>query len=197
MFDENFFRFSVIAILLIAFAYSGYIRRKADQKSGTQNAFENEPRMIYFLRTGGALAGYLGLLAYLIHPAWMSWSQLDLPTWVRLTGLGTCLVMLPLLIWMLSSLGNNITGTVVIRDEHELVTSGPYKYIRHPLYTFGSFMFIGVSLAIANWWVMVGLMIGVAALVIRTSEEEDRLTAQFGDQYREYIKVTGRFFPKF
>ena len=197
MITENFFRFSILVILLIGFTYSGFVRRKANQSSDDQITFDDEPRWIYRLRVGGALLGYGGLLAYLIRPAWMAWGSFPAPTWLRLTGLGICLVMMPLLLWMLHTLGNNITPTVVTREAHNLITEGPYRYIRHPLYTFGGLQFVGVSLAIANWWVLLWLMAAMVALVKRTSIEEERLLATFGDEYRDYMQTTGRFLPRF
>jgi protein-S-isoprenylcysteine O-methyltransferase Ste14 len=194
---DNLIRFTIIVLLLIAFVYSGFTRRKADQSGGDRITFDHEPRPIYFMRVSGALLGYGGLLIHLINPRWMAWATFPTLTWLRLTGLGLAASMVPMLIWMLRSLGNNITPTVVTRQEHQLVTSGPYRYIRHPLYTFGGLMFVGVSLALANWWTLLWLIIAMVALFQRTDIEEERLIAQFGNAYREYMLTTGRYLPKF
>jgi len=196
MLPENVYRFTILTLLLIAFTYSGYIRRKANQTGDDEITFDDEPRPIYFMRVGGALLGYGGLLIYLIHPAWMAWAQFSSPGWLRLAGLGLCVINVPLLLWMLRTLGNNITPTVITREDHHLVTGGPYRYIRHPLYTFGGFMFMGIGLALANWWILLWLGIAMVALVQRTDVEEARLLEQFGDEYRAYMKRTGRFFPR-
>jgi len=76
----------------------------------------------------------LGLVAYLIKPASMTWSSLPVPTWLRWTGVGICAMADGLLIWAFRHLGRNLTDTVVTRREHTLVIDGPYHWVRHPFY---------------------------------------------------------------
>ena len=101
-----------------------------------------------------------------------------------------------LLMWTFQSLGRNITDTVVTRRDHVLVTSGPYRYVRHPFYLASALAFLANALATANWFI--GLMgaLSMSLLVARTSIEERHLVERFGDQYRQYIQNTGRFFPR-
>jgi protein-S-isoprenylcysteine O-methyltransferase Ste14 len=97
---------------------------------------------------------------------------------------------------MFRSLGNNITDTVATRRNHSLVTSGPYRWIRHPLYTFAAFTYLNLSLLMASW--VTGLMIVVAfgLLAMRTPKEEAKLVERFGEAYLDYINHTGRFLPR-
>src|SRR5262245_36981054 len=85
------------------------------------------------LRPAGA-ALWLGIFAYLINPAWMAWSSMPLPNWLRWTGAGLCVVAAGFLRWTLGSLGPNLTDTVVTRQAHTLVMNGPYRWVRHPFY---------------------------------------------------------------
>jgi protein-S-isoprenylcysteine O-methyltransferase Ste14 len=110
-------------------------------------------------------------------------------------------VLLALLIiaaasWAQSSLGSNVTKTVVTKEEHTLVTAGPYRWIRHPLYTIGVLFFVALSLISANWYFGAVMLLGAVPLFARTRQEEAMLIARFGDQYREYMKRTGRFLPR-
>jgi len=57
-----------------------------------------------------------------------------------------------LLVWMFRTLGRNLTDTVVTRKEHTLVTTGPYRWIRHPFYTSAGLLGVANSLAAANWF---------------------------------------------
>jgi protein-S-isoprenylcysteine O-methyltransferase Ste14 len=97
---------------------------------------------------------------------------------------------------MFSSLGRNITDTVAIRKEHTLVTHGPYRWIRHPLYSFGFLLFVGFTLLTANWFIGLTGVCALTLLALRTPIEEAKLIEQFGDAYREYMKRTGRFLPR-
>jgi protein-S-isoprenylcysteine O-methyltransferase Ste14 len=98
---------------------------------------------------------------------------------------------------MFISLGMNITDSVTTRREHELVTSGPYRWIRHPLYTFGALLFLSLSLVMGNWLIVLLGIPTYAILVHRTGIEEEKLKDRFGEQYKRYTKRTGRFFPRF
>jgi protein-S-isoprenylcysteine O-methyltransferase Ste14 len=78
-----------------------------------------------------------------------------------------------------------------------LVTSGPYRFIRHPIYT--AFLFIlGSTLFISANWLIGTAWIGMTVLEVasRVGFEEQLMLEYFGDQYRDYMKRTGRLLPK-
>lgn len=196
MTTENTFRFITIVLFFIAINISIHYRKKANDTGKDEITFEQEGKWISFLRSTFALAGYLGMMTYMIYPPAMAWAQIDLPDTARWVGIGIMAAMLPLLYWMFSNLGNNITPTVVTREEHQLVSTGPYRYIRHPLYTFGGLNFLGLSLASANLFIFISYALGMYILSLRTPIEEAHLVEKFGDQYRTYMKNTGRYLPK-
>jgi protein-S-isoprenylcysteine O-methyltransferase Ste14 len=137
-----------------------------------------------------------GALVYMIVPHWLAWGSLPLPTWLRGLGVALALSVIPLVIWAQRSLGDNVTKTVATKERHSLVTRGPYHWVRHPLYLFGSVFFVALGLIAANWTFFVAILLGAIPLAIRTRKEEAALIERFGDDYREYMKHTGRFFPK-
>lgn len=138
---------------------------------------------------------WIGLLIYMINPRWMAWSALAIPYWFRWIGAGLVATALPLMYWMFSSLGKNVTDTVAIRAEHSLVTDGPYRWVRHPMYSFSFLMVTGFSLLSANWFIGLAAILGLPLLVVRTRTEEEKLIERFGNEYREYMQRTGRFWP--
>jgi protein-S-isoprenylcysteine O-methyltransferase Ste14 len=172
-----------------------FYRHRAN-KSGDEISSKEEGRLILALRSIFGLAGWLSALVYLVNPAWMAWAHLDLPAWVRWSGAVIMAVCLPLIYWVFSSLGTNVTPTVAIRREHSLVTHGPYRWVRHPLYTVGFCAFVGFSLLSANWFTGVALVLGFSVLSLRTPLEEARLIEKFGDEYRDYMRRTGRYLPR-
>jgi protein-S-isoprenylcysteine O-methyltransferase Ste14 len=142
------------------------------------------------------LAAMGSFVAYLIDPAWMTWSAVRLPTCLRWAGIGLALLAGGLLLWTFHSLGRNLTDTVVTRRNHNLVVKGPYRWVRHPLYVAALLAFLGNSLASANLFLFASGLMVVLLLVIRTRTEEKNLILRFGDAYLDYMKRTGRFFPR-
>jgi protein-S-isoprenylcysteine O-methyltransferase Ste14 len=195
--DENvIFQLIVIVLMLSAFSVSAYFRRKAQRSSRDEIDRRKEGDFIMIaLRVGGGLI-WLLILAYMIYPPAVAWATIPLPPWLRWMGVFGGFAAVVLLIWMFSSLGMNITDTVVIRKEHKLVTQGPYRWIRHPLYTFGGLLFISLSLVSQIWLIPLLAIPTMAILVQRTAIEEKALQERFGEEYNQYSKQTGRFFPR-
>jgi protein-S-isoprenylcysteine O-methyltransferase Ste14 len=98
--------------------------------------------------------------------------------------------------WVFQTLGKNITPTVETREKHELVTGGPYRWVRHPLYTDGSSFFVSLSLVAASWFMGLASVVVLAMLLTRLPKEEEKLIERFGDEYRAYMRRTGRLLPR-
>ena len=126
----------------------------------------------------------------------MEWSRLDLSPWLRWSGAGLGAASLPLAHWVFSSIGENITPTVTTRRDHELVTDGLYRWVRHPQYSVGSTFWVSLSLLAANWFMGLASLLVLAMLLVRLPKEEEKLIERFGDEYREYMKRTGRLLPR-
>lgn len=137
----------------------------------------------------------IGSIVYMVNPARMAWSEVWLPAWLRWVGLGLLPLLAGLLFWTLHSLGTNLTDTVVTRKEHTLVVRGPYHWVRHPFYCCIGLLIVAVSLVAANWFLMITGALTLAVMVVRTSTEEAKLVARFGDDYRRYMASTNRFVP--
>jgi protein-S-isoprenylcysteine O-methyltransferase Ste14 len=133
---------------------------------------------------------------YLASPERMVWAAAPFPLWVRWSGIVVGAAGAALILWTMSTLGGNLTDTVVTRRDHTLVTSGPYRWVRHPFYDSVALWFASMSLAAANWFLLAGGVVTLTLLVIRTAAEEERLVMRFGDSYRSYMSRTGRFLPR-
>lgn len=156
-----------------------------------------EGAIILFGLRLGALPMAAGMFAWMIDPRWMDWSSLTLPVWARWIGIAFVACAGFLLVWTFSNLGKNLTDTVVTRREHSLITSGPYRYVRHPFYLTFAIGSLGVSLAMANWFILLASLLPMSFLVARTRIEEEKLVQRFGDEYRGYMLRVGRFVPRF
>lgn len=194
--NENIFRVFAALILFTAVGISSYYRRKADRESGEKISRKVDgTAMMTVIRIGGLIL-WLSPLVYLLNPAWMAWSKIGLPDLARWLGVGIGILATLGIYWLFSSIGSGITPTSATRKEHRLVTQGPYRWVRHPLYTVGASMFVSFG-SIADNWFIIGLgILTFILMAIRTPQEEANLIAKFGDEYRDYMKRTGRFFPK-
>lgn len=194
--NENLFRILAAIILFTGMGISSYFRRKADRETGEKisRKVDGTP-MMTVLKIGG-LVLWLSPLVYLINPAWMGWSRAGLPEWLRWLGVGVGILCTLGIYWLFSSIGSGITPTSATRREHKLVTSGPYRWVRHPLYTVGSSMFVAFGMMSDNWFIALLGILAFIAMAIRTPREEANLIDKFGDDYRDYMKRTGRFLPK-
>jgi len=191
------FRWIALAVFIGALTVSGYHRRRARAQSET----------IERRREGGALMAARALvslpllggpLVYVINPAWMAWSSFEAPLWLRWTGVILGLCVLCSVHWVLRNLGRNVSETVLTKIDHEMVTSGPYQWIRHPLYTTGIALFLALGLIAANWFILLSAavaLVGIRTVVI--PREERALCERFGSSYEQYIARTGAMWPRY
>lgn len=189
------FRFFALAIFVVGVSVGGYFRYKAEKAGEPISWNEERVPVMVLLRVFG-LVGWLSVITYLINPKWMSWSEAPFPEWARWAGVVTGVFSVPLLYWLFKSIGKNITQTVKTRKEHELVTNGPYRWVRHPLYSVGTMLFLSFALMASNWFIALSSLLGLVMLMVRLPQEEKNLIERFGDEYKDYMKRTGRLIPK-
>lgn len=194
--NENIFRLLAALILFTGIGISSYFRRKADRESGERISRRVDGTAFMRIIQLGGLILWLSPLVYLINPAWMAWSRIGLPEWMRWLGVVLGVLCAFGIYWLFSSIGSGITPTSATRKQHQLVTSGPYRWIRHPLYTFGSSLFIALGMIADNWFIALLGILAFIAMASRTPKEEANLIQKFGDEYRDYMKRTGRYFPR-
>jgi protein-S-isoprenylcysteine O-methyltransferase Ste14 len=183
-------------VLLMRGYFSYQVRRAGERLLPDRAAVEREGKGSFAIRFVGffLLMGFLVL--YGIHPAWLQRIEFALPPWLRWAGFGLGLVSLAFWTWVQAELGKHWSAQLQLREEHHLVTSGPYARIRHPLYTAMLGWAVSLALVTANWVFVLMVVLTLAMLVSRTPKEEQMMIDEFGDEYREYMRRTGRFFPR-
>lgn len=195
MADDQTFRL-ILAVGLAAVLPFGIYHRIRSQATREKLDRRQEGLVILLTLRPIGLVAMCGLVAFVVNPEWMAWASVPLPISLRWFGVGLGVAGGCMLVWTFRSLGNNITDTVVTRRHHSLVTTGPYRLVRHPFYVSSALAYLANALATANWFI--GLMGGLAMtlLVVRTAIEEEHLVRRFGEDYRRYMRQTGRFFPR-
>jgi protein-S-isoprenylcysteine O-methyltransferase len=99
-------------------------------------------------------------------------------------------------LWAIQTLGAFFRTSVVLQDGHQLVTAGPYRWLRHPAYTGSIVTLTGLGLALGNWVSLAAMMVFPAlAIAYRVHAEERALIEQFGEAYRDFSKTRSAVVP--
>lgn len=152
---------------------------------------------VFLVQLSLTLPALIGVLLFVIYPRALSWSALPLPEWLRYCGLALMAVAIVLLTWIQYTLGANFSPLVRIKSDQKLVVAGPYRWVRHPMYTAIAMLSISIFLMTANWFVGGAWCLCTALVMfIRTPGEERVLLEAFGSQYRSYMATTPRFIPR-
>jgi protein-S-isoprenylcysteine O-methyltransferase Ste14 len=95
-------------------------------------------------------------------------------------------------------MGRNWTPTLGLREEHQLITDGVFRFIRHPMYAAHILWALATPLILTNWIAGFSMLVPqLAQYWLRVKAEEGMMLERFGEQYRQYMERTGRLLPKF
>lgn len=193
--SETIFRI-LLPLVLVSFAmHRGYyVRKHGSEQNTLKKREEGLPSRIAGIL---GLLGFIAILIYAVNPDWLARASLPFPAWLRWAGVGVALLGFGLLQWAQNTLGRNWSDTPRMIKEQALVTSGPYQFIRHPIYT-AFLLILGSLLLISSNWLIGLAWIGMAALELtsRIGFEEKLMLEYFGDHYRAYMERTGRLLPR-
>jgi protein-S-isoprenylcysteine O-methyltransferase Ste14 len=194
---EFVFRIILPAVIVLFVAHRGYyVTRHSKPEKDTLKKREEGVASQF----AGILSviGFVTVIAHTANPSWIAWASLPLPVWVRWIGVGVAALGFVLLQWAQNTLGRNWSDLPRMLKEQSLITSGPYQYVRHPIYT-AFILILGSSLLISSNWLVGLAWIGMTVVEVasRIGFEESLMLEFFGDEYRNYMKRTGRLFPTF
>ena len=118
------------------------------------------------------------------------------PTWT-LYWIGTALLVtgLAFSIWARVTLGRNWSGTVTVKEDHELIQTGPYQLVRHPIYTGLLVAVTGSALAQDRWSSVLAVVLIFISFWIKLLREEAWIRETFGEKYDAYCARTKRLVP--
>jgi protein-S-isoprenylcysteine O-methyltransferase Ste14 len=193
---ERIFRIIQGLVFLIFVLHRAYYTRKfppQEDETIEKQALTPAGRVANML----ALPALVALLAYVFAPQYINWAGLPLPAWLRWFGVLLTVDGFALLQWAHFSLGKNWSDQPRIMESQQMVHYGPYRFIRHPMYS-AFLLILGSSLLVSANWLLGGLWILITWVDIqaRIRYEEDRMLARFGEAYREYMERTGALFPR-
>ena len=168
-------------------------KASTDQKEG----IEKIGGWVGIIMSVGIIGMFLSIIIYLISPAWFFWSQLPFPAIVRSIGVITGFSSVPLLIWTHRTLGKYYAPILELKEKHTLINFGPYSHVRHPMYVVFIIFTLSMALITVNLFVTIFSIIVVIQFPFIARQEEQMLLKEFGKEYKDYMKQTGRFFPRF
>ena len=148
-----------------------------------------------------AFLAYLGIQLIPLLDVFSDWfDRFDFrfPAWASWLGALVFAAALAMLFWSYLTLGRNWSASLHIRDTHKLITSGPYRWILHPIYAAMWWWALAQLLLFHNWISgFAGLILFAPVYFTRVVAEERMMLDAFGDQYRHLMQRTGRIFPMF
>jgi protein-S-isoprenylcysteine O-methyltransferase Ste14 len=190
---ELIYRIVFGALWLVYFAVRLYFQRQVKGMGDYTRFNEKQERLFFRLF---ALA-YLLLAFYFLTP-WVDFARFPCPDWLRWSGAVISIAGICFFGWTHQVLGNNWTAVLAISQKHQLVTDGPYRFVRHPMYSAFYLIGFGFLLLSANW--LMGLIyLGTLTIMYlaRVEKEEAMMLEHFGEPYQAYLQTTGRLMPRF
>jgi len=197
MTPEYIYRILLVIAFIFMFGIRIYFQSKVLHEKREIDIKENTLSLI-----AGSIAALTCLIfgaEYIFFPGTFYFTYLLVyPDWIRWLGALLLAGGITLLGLAHYHLGRSFHSLVGSKDEHQLVTSGPYQWIRHPIYTAYLMNYIGGGLLTANLVLTIVPVIFFGFMIInRIPREEQIMREEFGQEYLDLEKRTGRLFPKF
>jgi len=171
-----------------------YYQRRARQGSGAVTIREKGWSL-----AAGSLAALTTLVfgaEYIFFPGTFAWAYVQYPDGLRWLGAFALTVGITLLGLSHHHLGKSFHSFVVTKENQVFVESGPYRWIRHPIYTAFIINYIGGGLLAGSWVLtFVPVLLYGVLVVLRVKNEEQAMLEQFGQVYADYMQRTSRFLP--
>ena len=186
MISDGLISFVVVAGGVLFIAFAQLARRRAVAERGAS------------LRTSGGLAQLLPYFFWVpyVVVALRLGPSVPIDGTLRLTGVALSVAGIAFSLWAIVTLGRHYDLLLEVHAGHELVRSGPFAVVRHPVYTGLALHFLGACLATGNVLLILGTLFGsLPAFYTRARAEEQLLREQFGAEYDVYARKVGMLVP--
>lgn len=196
--SETWFKLAFVAAFVYAVAVAVSTARQATRRhGGSLNQLEHEVRGLIAVRAALGLVFYAMLGVWLVRSRSPAWAQIPVPGVLRWGAVAMLVPILAFFTWSFRSLGPNYRGGVGLHAGHELVTTGAYRWVRHPIYISFIAVMFAVLLLSANWVIgIAGILLVWSIAAARIPVEERELRQRFPAKWEQYRERTGRIFPR-
>jgi protein-S-isoprenylcysteine O-methyltransferase Ste14 len=171
----GYFIFLCFLVFIVTWLVTAFSTKRTVKRSGTWRGMIVLIFVVAFLlaRLTRGLSGWNGFL----------WHQ-TLP--LALAGDAITLAGLVVMQWARFTLGRNWSADVVLKQDHELIERGPYRFVRHPIYSGGLLMMLGWAVWSGHVVSWIALVVALFLVSLKAAAEEKLLTEHFGTSYRDY-----------
>jgi protein-S-isoprenylcysteine O-methyltransferase Ste14 len=155
-------------------------------------------RLLYvvFLMAGSYLLVFHHFFSHRPLLAWLDNRILRQGLGAKATGIALTTIGVLFAIWARLYLGRNWSGTVTVKVGHELVRSGPYRWVRHPIYSGLLIALTGTAIELGQTRGMFSIVLVYIGFRLKVRIEEQFMTEVFGAEYDEYRRATGALIPR-
>ncbi len=147
--------------------------------------------------TGVMGLAFMLLFSHRLDIGPLAWRFASESAWLTEAGILLTFIGAGVAIWARYSLGQYWSARVTLKVDHRLIRSGPYAYVRHPLYAGFLVAMAGTALVVGEWRAVLGFLVGLIELSRKAGKEEALLATEFHDDYQEYQRHTGFLAPRF
>ena len=172
------------------------LRLAEEHKAADRNAIEQEGRAYAIVRAIRSISLVAFLVLYIVNQPWLRVLSVPFPDWLRWMGFAIGVLSLAVYAWARATLGKEWSSHLHMRENLRLVATGPYAWIRHPIYLALMGFMTGITLVAANWFLIAFLVVSIVDLALRIPKEEKMMIEKFGDEYKSYMQRAGRLLPK-
>ncbi len=158
---------------------------------------QREPRGERLIQIVFMAAAYILMFNDQMSRGWLGIRFVEASPAIGRLGVALTVAGIAFAIWARWHLGENWSATVTLKEGHELINTGPYRRIRHPIYTGMLLAFVGTALALGEYRALIAVGIVLVAFYAKAKKEERFLAQEFGEKFREHSRRTGMFLPRF
>ena len=195
--DYYIFKWCFAAVFVLLVIIRTYSRIRFDRRGPFSLHHLEDGLSLLIVRWILAVPLIFSMIGYVFLMDHFSWMYITLPRFIRGIGVSLGFGSICFLGIVHYYLGINFNSASSVKDNHALVTRGPYALVRHPMYLTFILLFIASFMITENWLMgLSGVLIILSLMTLRLRYEEAKLIEEFGDQYRSYMEITGRFVPK-
>lgn len=157
---------------------------------------KHEPYGERFVQIVLMAGAYVLMFDDFLSRGWLGTRFLSASAPIGVIGVGVTGAGIAIAIWARWHLGENWSAMVTLKEGHELIRSGPYRRIRHPIYTGMLLAFAGTAVALGEYRGLIALGLALTNFYAKAKKEERFLAQEFGEKFNEHLQNTGMFLPR-